>query len=134
MTLILCIDDRLGLTFNGRRQSQDEVLRERILHLAEGKKLWMTPYSAKQFSPNDGICISDDPENAAGEDDFYFAEDAPFDPNKASGVVLYLWNRHYPSDRVLEIHPKDLGMKRISKKDFVGSSHKKITEEIYSQK
>ena len=28
MTLILCVDDRGGLSFNGRRQSQDRRVRE----------------------------------------------------------------------------------------------------------
>ena len=31
MTLILCVDDRGGLSFNGRRQSQDRRVREDLL-------------------------------------------------------------------------------------------------------
>lgn len=34
MTLILCVDDRGGLSFNGRRQSQDRRVREDLLTMA----------------------------------------------------------------------------------------------------
>ena len=51
MTLIVCVDDNMGMLFNHRRQSKDVVVRERILKQAEGKHLWMNHYSAKQFDP-----------------------------------------------------------------------------------
>ena len=39
MTLIVCVDDNMGMLFNHRRQSKDVVVRERILKQAEGKHL-----------------------------------------------------------------------------------------------
>ena len=50
MIIISCVDDDMGMMFNHRRQSQDRVLRERVLEATKGKKLWMNHYSAKQFS------------------------------------------------------------------------------------
>ena len=49
MILIACVDDRGGIAFNHRRQSSDSVVRNRILELTAGSRLWMNEYSAKQF-------------------------------------------------------------------------------------
>ena len=49
MKIIVCVDNQNGMMFNHRRQSQDRVLRKRILELTGGKKLWMNAYSQKQF-------------------------------------------------------------------------------------
>ncbi len=46
MIAIVCLDDENGMLFNGRRQSRDRVVTERIALLAAGKKLWMNGYSA----------------------------------------------------------------------------------------
>ena len=37
MILIACVDDKFGMLFNRRRQSQDRMLRERVLRLTDGK-------------------------------------------------------------------------------------------------
>lgn len=55
MKLIFCIDDKSGMMFFGKRQSQDQNLREWILNYAQGSKLWMSPYSAKQFGNNASV-------------------------------------------------------------------------------
>ena len=41
MKIIVCVDNQNGMMFNHRRQSQDRVLRKRILELTGGEKLWM---------------------------------------------------------------------------------------------
>ena len=38
MKIIVCVDNQNGMMFNHRRQSQDRVLRKRILELTGGKK------------------------------------------------------------------------------------------------
>lgn len=53
MKIIVCVDNQNGMMFNHRRQSQDRVLRKRILELTGGKKLWMNAYSQKQFLPGE---------------------------------------------------------------------------------
>ena len=49
MILITCVDNNMGMLFNHRRQSQDRVLKERILKSASGKIIWMNHYSENQF-------------------------------------------------------------------------------------
>lgn len=48
MIVMAAVDTALGLLFNGRRQSQDSVLRQHLLTKASGR-LWLNAYSAAQF-------------------------------------------------------------------------------------
>lgn len=50
MIVIACVDDRMGMLFNRRRQSQDAALRQRLLERAAGRPIWMSEYSARQFA------------------------------------------------------------------------------------
>ena len=60
MIVMLCVDDKYGMMFNCRRQSQDRVLREQIQKLTGGKPLWMNAYSKKQFEDSSNICVSEE--------------------------------------------------------------------------
>ena len=132
MKLIFCIDKEKGLMFNGRRQSQDQLLREHILEMTKDHKLYMSEYSYKQFeNMENNIIVDDNFLEKAGEDDFCFVENTPFTLDGANTVILYNWNRLYPSDISFEYDLKTRSYKRKSKTDIVGNSHKKITEEIY---
>lgn len=130
MTLIVCLDDRDGMLFLKRRQSQDSQLRSRVLRLTEGSTLWMNGYSARQFvEPAPHIRVSESPLQMEG---FCFAEDVDISAAEPEKLIIYRWNRHYPSDvtfprRLLE------GMTLESRTDFPGSSHEVITEEVYSR-
>ena len=125
MTLILCVDDRGGLSFNGRRQSQDRRVREDLLTMAAGGALWMDDYSRRQFTEpeaaairaeGDGLCLLElqDPKAALGW---------------ADRLVLYRWGRHYPADRRLDLPPE--GWRLEGQTEFPGRSHDMITKEIY---
>ena len=130
MTLIVCLDDRDGMLFLKRRQSQDRLLRRRVLLLTESNILWMNAYSARQFTePAPNIRVSETPLQMEG---FCFAEDVELSDAKPEKLIIYRWNRHYPADvtfprRLLE------GMTLESRTDFPGSSHEVITEEVYSR-
>ena len=100
MHIILCVDDRLGMLFNGRRLSRDSALVEDAVKLCKGSKLWVNEYSDGLFSRygySVQICDPDFPENA-GTDDFCFMEDcdpAPYGIKSAAsfctggtGVIL----------------------------------------------
>ena len=49
MKLIFCVDENNGMMFMDKRQSQDRVLRKRILEIVGKNKLWMSKYSSEQF-------------------------------------------------------------------------------------
>lgn len=130
MKLIVCLDDKNGMMFNNRRQSQDRVLRERLLGMIDGK-LYMSPYSAKMFGENERIVIDGDYASNAGENDFCFAEDKDVSLERVNTIIIYRWNRLYPADKRFTFDLEALGYTKISSKEFIGSSHPVITEEIY---
>ena len=50
MIAIVCLDDKNGMSFNHRRQSRDVCLRTWVMEMTRGSRLWMSDYSAGQFS------------------------------------------------------------------------------------
>ncbi len=134
LKIIVCVDKKNGMLFNSRRQSQDNLLRERILELSKSSKLWMNNYSAKQFDYSPEIQVSDTFIQQAGVGEFCFVENSEIPTENIEEIILYKWNRTYPADVFFEFDLKKNGFKKISSNDFVGSSHEKITEEIYIKK
>ena len=132
MKLIFCLDDRGGMMFNGRRQSQDKELRKRILDTLGGKPLIMSSYSSKQFVEDGNIITSDAPQSSAN-DCVYFVEDLPFSLDRVDSVTIYRWNRLYPSDVKFDVDLNKNGFVLDSIYEFEGSSHEKITEEKYKR-
>lgn len=132
MILIVCLDDRNGMGFNHRRQSQDRLLRARVLDRTAGAKLWMNDYSARQFAPlAPHIQVAEDFLDRAGPGDFCFVETTDPAPwrDRLEQVILYRWHRVYPADLRMAL---DLsGFRLDGQTDFAGSSHPIITEERY---
>ena len=50
MKLIICLDDKNGMAFFGKRQSMDKAVSQNMIDLSRGHKIWMKEYSAKLFS------------------------------------------------------------------------------------
>lgn len=136
MIVIVAVDDRNGMMFNRRRQSQDRVLREHILDMTVGKKLWMNHYTEKQFADSDNfaqINVSDDFLNEAAPGEYCFVENEPLSPYSRwiEQLVIFRWNRAYPGDFYFDL-PLD-EWKLISTEEFPGPSHEKITKEVYER-
>ena len=132
MIIVVCIDDHGGMVFNHRRQSQDRLLRLNLLEQAAGKTIWMNEYSRKQFDPApDNIRVAEDFADRAGEGEFCFFEDVFPGPwlDKAEKIVVYHWNRKYPSDQPRFPQPL-VGWSVKEREEFAGSSHDWITKEI----
>lgn len=134
MIICVCVDDRLGTVFNNRRQSTDRVLRSKLAEILNGANLITSSYTAKQFSEeNINLIIDDNPLDVASEGDYVFVEREALIgyEDKIEKIILYKWNRTYPYDQTFDI---DLSVwKLVSTIDFEGSSHEKITEEIYEK-
>lgn len=135
MTIVVCLDDRNGMTFAGRRQSMDSRLRQEMLALCADTGIWMDTYSAGQFQePREGIRVDEDFLMKAEPGDVCFVEKADIRPvaDKISKLVIYRWNRHYPSDKKFPAELFADKWTRLSQREFPGSSHECITEEVYS--
>ena len=142
MKIIVCVDNQNGMMFNHRRQSQDRVLRKRILELTGGKKLWMNAYSQKQFLQVNGNMSKEQEQSGqiqadeaflekAGPGEPCFVEDrsvAPF-AGRVERVVLYRWDRAYPADLYWDLSLEGWTLAR--REEFPGFSHEIITKEVY---
>ena len=129
MTLYICLDDRNGLKFNKRRQSRDAAVLEDIRNQLAGNLL-IEPFSEKLIQEAE-IPYVLPPETA--ED--YFAEDVPSEEllNQIERIVIYRWNRHYPSDVRWNPDLSALGFSLKETAEFPGTSHEKITREVYEK-
>lgn len=135
MNIIVCLDDRNGMMFNHRRQSKDSILRQRVLAMVQAadSRLLMNSYSRKQFEEaGEGeIETAEDFLSKASRGDFCFVETDTISAyeSEIEKLIIYKWNRKYPGDFYLDL---DLtGWTLTETEEFAGSSHEKITEEIY---
>lgn len=135
MILVACLDDKGGMMFNHRRQSQDCVLRAHLLELAAGHHLWMSQYSAGQFDAAQiqNINIDDAFLEKAGHGDYCFIESGVqgVDAADVERIALFKWNRVYPADVYFDF-PLE-GWTLTTSQEFKGSSHDKITMEVYEK-
>ena len=131
MKIIVCIDKNNGMMFCGRRVSQDSILREKVMKITNGRRLLMSEYSKKQFKDYNDVIVDNDFLEKAMDDDFCFVEDNSIPIEEVKELYLFNWNRNYPADVFFEIEPIKCGFKRVNKEDFKGSSHDKITLEVY---
>ena len=132
MIAAVCIDDRNGMLFHKRRVSRDRVQQEDLLQLCGERKLWIHSFSAKLFAEfGDRIIVDDDFLQKAEAGDICFVENQPLEiwKERLEGVILYRWNRMYPSDTKLDLDLTDFV--KQEEKLFSGSSHETITREIY---
>lgn len=131
MHLIVCVEEKDGISFCGRRLSSDRTVTNHIAEITSGRKLWMHPYSAKLFGERE-VFVQEDFLQKAAAGDYCFVENVPVPKNldELESVVLYHWNRSYPS--TLKFPREILESKElISTEEFAGYSHDKITMERY---
>ena len=148
MKIIVCVDNQNGMMFNHRRQSQDRVLRKRIMELTGGKKLWMNAYSQKQFLQVNGNMPKEQEQSGqlgqsgqiqadeaflekAGPGEYCFVENKDVVPyeSRIEEVILCHWNRDYPADMYIKMDR--CSWKLAETQEYAGSSHEKFTEERY---
>lgn len=113
----------------------DAAVRARILERIvppEGV-LWMSPYSAKQFPEDSRIVVSDECLARAGEGEFCFLErERPSAyEQRMEKIVLFCWNRVYPSDMRWDVPVPSEIWRLQESSEFSGTSHEKITMEVY---
>ena len=133
MNIIVCVDNRMGTMFNHRRLSRDSVLCQRVASLVGDARLFLNAYSYelfKDFYVN--IIQSEHFLSVAGKGDYCFEEGENLLPfaKEVESIILFRWNRDYPSDKKLDIDlSKDWILNHVE--EFKGSSHEKITMEHY---
>lgn len=135
MEVILTLENRNGMLFNHRRLSRDKKVCERILDYSNEKELWMNEYSKKLFTNlTDTRVIRVDEAFLDKSQSVCFVENQDITPylSKIDTFILFRWNRDYPADFFFTVDLSQWNL--ISKEDFEGTSHEKITMEVYEKK
>lgn len=130
MNIIVCLDDNLGMLFNKRRQSRDRRILEDIEKYTN--EVFISSFSENLFSESlckikvDDHFLEDAPHNA-----YCFVETNKVSPyiDKIEHIIVYKWNRKYPTDFKFDISLES--WKMIEQKEFAGFSHEKITKQVY---
>lgn len=129
MTIYFCLDDRGGMLFNNRRLSRDAAVLADIAGDLSGV-LTIEAFSEKLVA---SACIPYEVAEEPGADSRFFLEART--PEKylpmAEKLVIYRWNRHYPSDVRWEGNPAGYGFALTETTEFPGKSHETITKEVY---
>lgn len=139
MILVCCVEDQNGLCFNHRRLSSDAFVTQDILVRAGMATIWTDAYSAKLFEPFDTIDVevSEYPYANAAMGDYVFVERSDpaaeiaewqIEEEQIEGMLLYHWNRRYPSDVKLTLDTSDWLC--VFRREFAGKSHENVTLEI----
>ena len=137
MIVIACLDQRNGMAFNHRRQSQDCVLRGHVAELVANAPLWMNHYSASQFAtesiPN--LNIDDAFLQKAAQGEYCFVEDAPLAPFEKwiERIIIFRWDRTYPADQYFDLQLGPDQWHLIGMSEYAGHSHDLITMEVYER-
>lgn len=131
MHLIVCIEEKDGMSFCGRRLSFDREVTAHILQMSSGSKLWMNSYSSGLFA-DENVYVDEEFLTKAGQGEYCFLENIPVpeDAGNIESVLIYHWNRRYPS--TLKFSRAVLTGKELEETvEFPGNSHEKITMERY---
>ena len=132
MNIIVCIDDNKGQLFNGRRQSKDIQVINKIYEITEGQNLLINSFSEKLFEEK--AIVNADFLEYAGEGDFCFIENVSVAEyiEKINKVYLFKWNRKYPADFTFDLEMEN-NFHLVSVEEFQGNSHELVTLEVWEK-
>jgi len=135
MTLFVCLDEQGGMSFGGRRQSRDSAVLLDIFATVNTSRLLVSRYSEKLLSQYGEVTVSDTPLADAGEDDFVLleVEGVGKQSAKPDTLIIYRWDGIYPSDLKFDLEPQSVGLSLLTRSYIVGTSHEKITKEVYTK-
>lgn len=133
MKVIVCCEKSNGMMFNDRRVSHDRVVSERIIELTKSNKLWMDSYSYSLFEKLNpkNINLAENTLAEVAESEYCFVEKQSLALYEKwiSEIVVFRWDRDYPTDKELDIDLSQWKLKHSE--EFSGNSHEKITMEVY---
>ena len=124
MTVFVCLDDNNGMMFNGRRQSRDKTVVERVCEISGSSRLYANSYSSPLFDGADNLITDDDPMGVSQNGDYCFIE------NLSLKEYLHKLRNAFTRKRTdVDIS----SWKFESRFEFKGNSHDLITEEVYTK-
>ena len=136
MKIIVCLDDKNGMMFNGRRQSKDRVLVEKIIEMTRDDILWLHPYSMQLFDERtENLRVDEKFLELAKKGEYCFveAQDVKSYADSIEEIIIFRWNRVYPADSHFPVEMLDNFKIKGDSTTFSGKSHEIISVEVYSK-
>ena len=135
ITVAVVIDDEKGMLIFGKRQSRDRVMIEEFVNSFKDKEICISNFSELIFEPHKNVKVYENPLEECESGAVCFIENIDITPYLGSidTLIVYHWNRLYPSDVKFNIDVNAEGYTLDSVIEFSGSSHDKITKEIYKK-
>lgn len=130
MKIAFCTDSEGGISFNGRRVSRDAVILGDLHKRAE--RVFAFPEAESLFSKA-GIPV----ETATGgingvvEGLLFLEQEPSVYYGRAEEIISYNFNRSYPADVKVKIHPTAAGFVPVKEEELTGQSHEKITVTVF---
>lgn len=132
MKLFVCLDDGNGMSFNGRRQSRDSVMLKDMASLVGDGVLAVSEYSVPLLCGlGMKLSVSSAPCFDKAADACFIELEPPPRNAQFSELVLYHWNKRYPTDVHFDLDMK--GFKLYEQLGIAGTSHERITREIWKK-
>lgn len=133
ITVAVVVDDDCGMLLFGKRQSRDRVLIAEFMDSAAERPVYVSNFSKNLFEGYDSVTLCDNPLEESADGAVCFIENLHLAPyiEHIDELIIYRWGRLYHSDFKLDVEPKKYGYKLSSVTEFAGSSHDRITKEIY---
>ena len=135
LTVAVVLDEREGMMIFGKRQSRDRVLVADFVSSAADAPIFISPFSRVIFEPHANVNTVENPFLDSSDDGVCFIESFALTPyiDMIETLIIYRWNELYPSDVKFDVNVDKAGFKLISTSEFQGSSHDRITKEIYKK-
>ncbi len=135
ITVAVVLDDNEGMLLFGKRQSRDRVLVADFVDSAGNAPIYASEFSKVLFESYDNVKLCKNPFEEAPDGAVCFIENFLLTPylDMIDTLVIYRWNRPYHSDVKFDVDVRKTGYKLKSVSEFQGSSHDKITKEIYTR-
>jgi hypothetical protein len=134
MIVICCVDERNGMSFEGRRNAQDRRMRDDVRTLFPC--LSMDAYAYGLYGKDDVKCDYEICEDLRDSHYPCILETTPPSAyeDKIEKIVLYQWHNRYPATVTMDIDLHDEKWECVDHYCFEGSSHEKITRAIFQKK
>lgn len=132
-TLVVCTDERDGLSLFNKRLSSDKALYPWLAGLlGPGEKIHMEPYSAPLFDAVDSDVVDAREDWLEAPDGLFLLERGKVDQGVFDRIVLVRWNRRYPSDGKFKVDA-DLFC-RTAQTEIAGHAHDRLTIETWERR
>ena len=133
ITVAVVLDENEGMLLFGKRQSRDRVLIGEFVDFAKDAPIYVSEFSKKLFESYENVTFCHNPLIEAPDGAFCFIENFLLSNylDIIDTLIIYRWNRLYHSDVTFDVDVTKAGYKLESVIEYQGSSHDRITKEIY---